>query len=96
MRATSKRYSRSHCNYGSSEGCNDEAWRWKGPYSWGNELGVEGWHAVLPAASAVANEVVVDLSPLNGQTPTAVRYMAGVASGIALPNGTGGFANQRM
>jgi len=43
----------------------------------GNEYGVEGWVAVMPKAGAAANEVVVDLAPLRGALPTAIRYAVG-------------------
>jgi hypothetical protein len=50
---------------------------YKGCYENGNEYGAEGWRAVVPLQAAAANEVLVDLAPLNGATPTAVRYGAG-------------------
>ena len=43
----------------------------------GNEFGVSPWVAVLPAAGAAANSVTIDLAPLGGQTPTAIRYALG-------------------
>jgi len=73
------------CAYGSTAPC---AYSYTGPWSWGNELGVTGWAAVLPQQGAAANEVVVDLSHLNGAVPTAIRYAAGSGSGFAFPNGT--------
>jgi hypothetical protein len=43
----------------------------------GNEFGVTGWVAVMPVAVPGTNKVTVDLSMLNGATPTAVRYSMG-------------------
>jgi len=43
----------------------------------GNEFGVEGWVAVLPRAGASPNTVDIDLAPLGGLAPTAVRYGLG-------------------
>jgi hypothetical protein len=72
---------------------------YRGPYSTGidaqngdqvvpgNEFGVSPWAAVMPAAGVNANEVRVDLSPLGGSAPTAVRYaMGGGGDGDFLPN----------
>ena len=50
---------------------------YKGCYENGNEYGVEGWRAVMPSQTAASNEVLIDLAPLNGAAPTAVRYGAG-------------------
>jgi sialate O-acetylesterase len=47
-----------------------------GPYSSGHELGVSGWVAVNARVSGDAS-LTVDLAPLNGATPTAVRYATG-------------------
>ena len=63
---------------------------YKGPYSKGNEYGVEGWIAVMPVAGPGGNTVTLDLSPLNGLTPTAVRYGAGSGGwGITAPKNNG-------
>jgi sialate O-acetylesterase len=52
-------------------------WRsYRGPYADGNEVGVAGWVAVDAVASGPA-ELTVDLSPLGGAVPTAVRYAYG-------------------
>jgi len=52
-------------------------WRsYKGPYAGGNEAGVEGWVAVDAAVSGDAS-LAVDLAPLGGAVPTAVRYAFG-------------------
>jgi hypothetical protein len=53
---------------------------YKGPYASGNEYNVEGWRAVMPAEGAAPNEILVDLFPLGGAVPTAVRYGAGAGS----------------
>lgn len=46
-----------------------------------------GWRAVMPAAGTAANEVIVDLVPLQGATPTAIRYGSGAGSyGAAVGN----------
>ena len=53
----------------------------------GNEFGASPWFAVLPSVGAAANTISVDLSPLKGQAPTAVRYaMGGGGNGDFLPN----------
>lgn len=49
---------------------------YKGAYANGNEWGVEGWVAVDAVVSG-ANSLSVDLTPLAGATPTAVRYASG-------------------
>jgi hypothetical protein len=49
---------------------------YKGCYANGNELGVEGWVPVSAVVSG-ADELTVDLSPLNNSAPTAVRYAWG-------------------
>jgi len=55
----------------------------------GNEFGAAPWVALLPRAGARANEVLVDLAPLGGRAPTAVRYaMGGGGNGDFLPNRT--------
>ena len=85
------------CNYASNAGCGNNVYL--GPYSNGNEYAVAPWVAVLPRAGTAANEIVVDLGPLGGATPTAVRYAAGAASGVAAPGGGAdgsGFRNQRV
>jgi hypothetical protein len=52
-------------------------WRdYAGPYASGNEAGVSGWVAVNARATGAA-ELTVDLSPLKGAVPTAVRYAWG-------------------
>jgi hypothetical protein len=52
-------------------------WRsYQGPYANGNEVGVSGWVAVDATVSG-GNELTVDLSPLKGAAPTAVRYAYG-------------------
>jgi len=83
------------CNYATNE-CNPSGYRYKGPFSTGNELGVEGWVAVMPTAGPAANEVTVDLAPLKGQLPTAVRYGLGAGSGAWLPGQTQGPGCQRV
>ena len=80
------------CDYASTEPC---AYEYKGPFSTGNELGVEGWVAVMPSAGPGANEVTVDLAPLKGVAPTAVRYASGAGSGGWLPGKTTGPDCQR-
>ena len=60
---------------------------YRGPYSSGNEFGVEGWVAVMPSAGAAPNEVSVDLAPLRGAAPSAIRYGSGAGSyGAAVGN----------
>ena len=49
---------------------------YKGCYANGNELGVEGWVPVNAVVSG-ADELTVDLLPLNNSAPTAVRYAWG-------------------
>ncbi len=62
---------------------------YKGPYSNGNEFGVQGWVAVLPVAAG-GNSVTLDLTPLNGLVPTAVRYATGSGGwGSTLPGNSG-------
>jgi hypothetical protein len=63
---------------------------YKGPYSAGNEYGVTGWVAVMPVAGPGGNTVTLDLSPLGGLAPTAVRYGVGSGGwGITAPNNNG-------
>ena len=54
--------------------------QYKGPFSTGNEVNVFGWKAVMPVAGPGANEISIDLAPLGGQRPTAVRYAMGGGS----------------
>ena len=85
------------CNYATNAGCAQNTYL--GPYSNGNEYGVAPWVAVLPSTGTAANEIVVDLTPLNGVAPSAVRYAAGAASGVPAPGGGApgtGFRNQRI
>ena len=72
------------CNYATGV-CFPADYHYKGPFSTGNELGVEGWVAVMPVAGPASNEVTVDLAPLRGQVPTAVRYALGAGSGAWQP-----------
>lgn len=52
-------------------------WReYEGPFANGNEVGVKGWVAVN-AKISVNGTLAVDLSPLDGAAPTAVRYAWG-------------------
>ena len=52
-------------------------WRdYEGPFAGGNEAGVRGWVAVNAAVSG-SNTLSVDLAPLGGAAPTAVRYAWG-------------------
>jgi len=61
-----------------------------GPYSAGSEMRARGWVAVMPAAGPGDNEVTLDLSPLNGLAPTAVRYATGAGGwGSTVPNFSG-------
>jgi len=48
-----------------------------GAYSNGDEAYVKGWVAVMPSQGPGSNQVTLDLSPLGGLTPTAVRYAVG-------------------
>lgn len=57
---------------------------YRGPFSNGNELGVEGWVAVNAATGPGPAAITVDLSSLQGQRPTAVRYAWG-GSGQGAP-----------
>ena len=50
---------------------------YKGPYANGNEWGVEGWVALDAVAGPGAAELTVDLTPLAGAAPTAIRYASG-------------------
>ena len=51
---------------------------YQGPFAGGNEFGVTGWVALLPVASASdPTAVTLDLAPLQGLTPTAIRYAVG-------------------
>ena len=72
---------------------------YRGPYSTGvdaqnggaivpgNELGASPWVAVMPSVGAGTNTVTLDLAPLGGQVPTAVRYGLGAGGdGDFLPN----------
>ena len=64
--------------------------QYKGPYSAGNEFGVEGWVAVMPVAGPGGNTITLDLAPLQGLTPTAVRYGIGAGGwGITAPQNNG-------
>ena len=49
----------------------------------------------MPSAGPGANEVTVDLAPLKGVAPTAVRYASGAGSGGWLPGKTTGPDCQR-
>ena len=61
----------------------------------GNELGVSPWLAVLPRAGAAANEIVVDLAPLRGAAPTAIRYaFGGGGNGVFLDRPPGPWGAQ--
>ncbi len=51
--------------------------QYEGPYSTGAEMNVRGWIAVMPQAGPGDNQVTLDLAPLGGLTPTAVRYATG-------------------
>jgi len=63
---------------------------YKGPYSAGNQYGVEGWVAVLPTVGPQGNTVTLDLGPLKGASPTAVRYATGSGGwGITAPHNSG-------
>ena len=63
---------------------------YKGTYSAGNELGYDSWVAVLPVAGPGGNTVTLDLAPLRGATPTAVRYAWGAGGwGITAPDNGG-------
>lgn len=84
------------CNYALGSGGDCENATYLGPYSAGNELGARPWTAVMPAPGAAANEVVVDLTPLGGALPTAVRYATGAGESAAWANGTRGFGVQRI
>ncbi len=50
---------------------------YKGAFSNGNEFDVEGWISVQAYVGPGPHAITVDLSPLNGAVPTAVRYAAG-------------------
>ena len=50
---------------------------YKGPYANGNEWGVEGWVALDAVSGPGAAELSVDLTPLGGAAPTAIRYASG-------------------
>ena len=61
-----------------------------GPYAGGKEMNVRGWVAVMPSAGPAANQVTLDLTPLGGLTPTAVRYGVGAGGwGSLVPNFSG-------
>lgn len=64
---------------------------YKGPYSAGNEYGVEGWKAVMPGeVGGDGRSITLDLAPLGGAVPTAVRYAAGSGGyGITAPHNNG-------
>ena len=62
---------------------------YKGPYANGNEWGVEGWVALDAVAGPGAAELTVDLAPLRGAAPTAIRYASGTG-------GWGSGAQNRM
>lgn len=67
----------------------DGAWQsYKGCYANGNEVGVTGWVAVDATATG-DNQLTVDLSPLKGAVPTAIRYAYGTG-------GWGGDSVNRM
>ena len=67
---------------------NNEGYR--GPYAAGKEMNVEGWVAVMPAAGPGDNEVTLDLTPLGGLAPRAVRYATGAGGwGSTVPNFSG-------
>jgi len=55
----------------------DSSNSYAGSYSNGNELGVTGWVAVNAREGPGPATLTVDLSSLNGATPTAVRYAFG-------------------
>ena len=60
-------------------------WRaYKGPFADGNEAGVEGWVAVNAAVTGAA-ELTVDLAPLGGAAPAAVRYAWGTGGFGSVP-----------
>ena len=63
---------------------------YKGSYSNGDEMYVQGWVAVLPSEGPNDNQITIDLSPLNGLTPTAIRYATGSGGwGSTVPNFSG-------
>jgi len=63
---------------------------YKGPYAAGNEFGYTGWVAVMPVAGPGGNTVTLDLAPLGGATPMAVRYATGAGGwGITAPSNGG-------
>jgi len=77
--------------------------QYHGPYSIGlfqgnkvpgNEFGVKGWVAVMPVAGPSPNQVSVDLSPLDGASPTAIRYNLGSGGNGDFLNRTNGQAGR--
>lgn len=50
---------------------------YRGPFANGNELGVTGWVPVTGSVGTDGVSLNVDLSPLNGAKPTAIRYAFG-------------------
>lgn len=77
--------------------------QYHGPYSSGvyqgqivdgNEFGVSPWVAVMPAAGPGVNQVTVDLTPLAGSTPTAIRYNLGSGGNGDFLNRTNGQAGR--
>ena len=54
-----------------------DVWDYKGPFSDGNEYGVTGWVPLMPSATGNDNLVSLDLTPLGGETITAIRYAVG-------------------
>lgn len=69
-----------------------EAFRYTGPFSDGNEMGVTGWHAVAATPGKTPNTLRVDLSHLPaGAVVRAVRYAAGSGG---FNSTTGNYANR--